>query len=100
MGWDTLRTAVIQEDWLLSGHDRSGSRFMGGLAESAVVLRSPVREASAVGATWVMLSSQPSNPAHDAGDSCPDGGDRLNSSFQSFLHEQVWCVKVRVYSGQ
>jgi hypothetical protein len=97
MGRDTPSATVIQGDWLPSGHNRSGSRFLGGFAESAVVLRSPVGEASAVGATWVILSSQPSNPAHDAGDSCPDGGDRLNSSFNSFLHERMKRVKDPIY---
>jgi len=69
----------------------------GGFQESAVVLRSPVLEASAAEATWVLLSSQPSNPARDAGDSCPDGGDRLNSSFNSFLHERMKRVKDPIY---
>ena len=71
----------------------------GGFQGTAVVLRSPVLEASAAEATWVLLSSQPSNPAHDAGDSCPDGGDRLNFSFQSFLHERVRRVKDLIYLG-
>jgi hypothetical protein len=35
----------------------------GGFAESAVEQSSPACEASAAGATWVLLSSQPSNPA-------------------------------------
>jgi hypothetical protein len=57
----------------------------GGFQGTAVVLRSPVLEASAAETTWVLLSSQPSNPARDAGDSCPDGGGRLNAWFASFL---------------